>query len=71
MDDSASLPSFIDRWMLASRSAGSFLSVAICTMIEPTALPPSAEATCDCLALRPTGTIETSGASGRASSSSR
>ena len=48
-----------------SRSAGSCRSVPSCTITAPTALPPSAEATCDCLALRPTGTIATSGASGQ------
>ena len=40
-------------------------------MIDPTALPPSAEASWDCLALRPTGTIDTSELSGSASSSVR
>ena len=38
---------------------------------EPTALPPSAEASPDCLALRPTGTIETRVVSGSASRSAR
>ncbi len=71
IDDNASLPSFIERWIALSRCAGSCLSVASCTITAPTALPPSAEAMWDCLALSPTGTIATSGASGRASSSSR
>ena len=71
IDDSACLPSRIDRWMATSRAAGSARSVASCTITEPTALPPSAEATCDCLALRPTGTIATSPVSGRASWSRR
>ena len=65
------MPSFIEAWIDLSRSAGSLRSVASWHITAPTALPPSAEATCDCLALRPTGTIATSGASGSASSSSR
>ena len=56
---------------MASRFAGSWRSVASWAITAPTALPPSAEAICDCLALSPTGTIATSGAGGRASSLSR
>ena len=71
IDERPSLPSFIDWWTALSRSAGSWRSVPSLTMTAPTALPPSAEAIWDCLALRPTGTIATSGASGSASSSIR
>ena len=46
-------------------------SVPSLTITAPTALPPSSEAEPDCLAFSPTGTIETSGASGRASCSIR
>src|SRR3546814_19411029 len=55
----ARLPSSIDRWMLLSRSAGSGRSVPSLTITTPIALPPSAEAVWACLALRPTGTMET------------
>ncbi len=71
IDDNPSLPSFIERWIAESRSAGSARCVPSCTITAPTALPPSAEASCDCLALRPTGTIDTRVVSGSASSSLR
>ena len=71
IDESACLPSRIEAWMVFSRASASGSSVASLTITEPTALPPSAEATCDCLALSPTGTIATMPVSGRASSSSR
>ena len=49
IDDSARLPSTIERWTRARRSAGSGRSVASWTITAPTALPPST-AIWDCLA---------------------
>ena len=71
IDDRPSLPSRIDSWIDLSRSAGSCRWLPSRAMTAPTALPPSAEARCDCLALRPTGTIATIVESGSASSSRR
>jgi hypothetical protein len=71
MLESACLPSVIAAEIEISRSAGSTKSVPSAHITDPTALPPSVEARCDSLALRPTGTMATSGASGSASSSSR
>ena len=61
----------MDLWIADSLAAGSARCVPSCTMTEPTALPPSPDANWDSLALRPTGTIEISVASGSASSSER
>ena len=71
IEPSASLPVLIELWMEASRSAGSCRSVPSLTMTAPMAFPPSPEAESARLAFSPTGTIETSGASGSASCSSR
>jgi len=68
---SARLPSCMERWMEDSRSAGSARSVPSLTITEPSALPPDTDATCDSFAFSPTGTIATSGLSGRAPSSVR
>ena len=69
IDDSARLPSTIDRWTRARRSAGSLVGGELDH--HRADLPPSADAIWDCLALRPTGTMATSDVSGSASSSSR
>jgi len=67
----ASLPSRVLSWIALRRDSASGRSVPSLTMIEPTALPPSAEASWDCLAFRPTGTIETRDELGSASCSIR